>query len=58
MNNVIDFPNHPANINRKMERILDTARDIEQRSEDLLRFANEYWKEGLQNDVDTCRNRN
>jgi len=50
MNNVIDFPNHPANINRKMERIMDTARDIEQRSEDLLRFANEYWSQPKENE--------
>ena len=42
MDNVLFFPTRSANLNRKMERILETAQDIEERSKTLLHFTHTY----------------
>ena len=41
MGEVIPFPQQPANLNRDIDIILDQSKDLQERSEALLRWAEE-----------------
>ena len=44
-NNVIPFPRTVANLNRDIDKIVDQSKDILERSEALLRWAEEIVKD-------------
>ena len=45
MGEVIPFPQQPANLNRDIDIILDQSKDLQERSEALLRWAKEMLNE-------------
>lgn len=51
MGQVIPFPKQPANINREINIILDKSKELQERSEALLRWAEQMIAEN-ENDTE------